>query len=48
MEQSRPVTSLWCNNVGMLVFLETDRLLLRQFDRRDADLLVELDGDQPE
>ena len=32
-------------NVGMLVFLETDRLLLRQFDRRDADLLVELDGD---
>lgn len=25
--------------------LGTDRLLLRQFDRRDADLLVELGGD---
>lgn len=30
---------------GMLVFLETERLLLRQFDFRDVDLLVELDGD---
>jgi RimJ/RimL family protein N-acetyltransferase len=29
----------------MLVFLETERLLLRQFDSDDADLLVELDGD---
>jgi RimJ/RimL family protein N-acetyltransferase len=29
----------------MFVFLETERLLLRQFDLRDADLLVELDGD---
>jgi RimJ/RimL family protein N-acetyltransferase len=36
---------LWCDNTGMLVFLETERLLLRQFDRGDADLLVELDGD---
>lgn len=29
----------------MRVFLETDRLLLREFDLQDADLLVELDGD---
>jgi RimJ/RimL family protein N-acetyltransferase len=29
----------------MLVFLETERLLLRQFDLQDSDLLVELDGD---
>lgn len=29
----------------MLVFLETERLLLRQFTAGDADLLVELDSD---
>ena len=29
----------------MLTFLETERLLLRQFTRDDADLLVELDSD---
>jgi RimJ/RimL family protein N-acetyltransferase len=34
-----------CENVRMLIFLETERLLLRQFDLQDADLLVELDGD---
>lgn len=34
-----------CENVRMLVFLETERLLLRQFNLYDVDLLVELDGD---
>ena len=29
----------------MLIFLETERLLLRQFDSHDSDLLVELHGD---
>jgi RimJ/RimL family protein N-acetyltransferase len=29
----------------MLIFLETERLVLRQFTPTDADLLVELDGD---
>ena len=29
----------------MLIFLETERLLLRQFDVRDSDLLMELDSD---
>jgi RimJ/RimL family protein N-acetyltransferase len=29
----------------MLIFLETERLVLRQFNPHDADLLVELDGD---
>lgn len=32
-------------NIGMVVFFETDRLLLRQFEFRDADLLLELDSD---
>lgn len=34
-----------CKNVRMRIFLETERLLLRQFDHHDSDLLVELDGD---
>ncbi len=34
-----------CENVRMLIFLETERLLLRQFNLHDSDLLVELDGD---
>jgi RimJ/RimL family protein N-acetyltransferase len=36
--------SSW-EDVGMVVFLETERLLLRQFKLRDADLLLELDSD---
>lgn len=32
-------------NVGMVVFLETKRLVLRQFEFRDAGLLLELDSD---
>ena len=34
-----------CKNDSMLVFLETERLWLRQFDRHDSGLLVELDSD---
>jgi RimJ/RimL family protein N-acetyltransferase len=34
-----------CKNVRMLIFLETERLLLRQFNLHDSDLLVELDSD---
>jgi RimJ/RimL family protein N-acetyltransferase len=34
-----------CENDDMVVFLETERLLLRQFEFRDADLLLELDSD---
>lgn len=36
--------SSW-EDVGMVVFVETERLLLRQFKLRDADLLLELDSD---
>jgi len=34
-----------CQNVRMLIFLETERLLLPQFTVRDSDLILELDSD---
>jgi len=40
-----PVRGLIGQNVGMCVFLETDRLVLRRFTMKDADLLFQLDSD---
>ena len=36
-----------CQNVRMLIFLETERMVLRQFTVHDTELLMQLDADPP-